>query len=54
MMMTIVPCITMLLGPEGIRTTVLPALNPTSEGLVDDMTTFVLAGLDALAAAHAR
>ncbi len=54
MMMTIVPCITMLLGPESLRTTVLPALNPTSEGLVEDMTTFVLAGLDALAAAHAR
>lgn len=54
MMMTIVPCITMLLGPESLRTTVMPALNPSSEGLVEDMTTFVLAGLDALSARHAR
>jgi len=50
-MMTIVPCITMLLGPEGLRTRVLPGLSPQSEGLADDMTIFVLAGLDALAAA---
>lgn len=48
-LMTVVPCIAMLLGPEGLRSSVLPALSPTSEGLVDDIATFVLAGLDALA-----
>lgn len=53
MMLTIFPCIALLIAPEGLRKNVLPALLPTSEGLLEDMTAFILAGLDALSAAHA-
>jgi TetR/AcrR family transcriptional regulator, regulator of cefoperazone and chloramphenicol sensitivity len=51
LMMTVFPCIALLIAPQGLREKVLPALQPTSAGLLEDMTTFVLAGLDALAAA---
>jgi AcrR family transcriptional regulator len=50
LMMTIFPCIALMIAPEGLRRTIFPALMPTSAGLADDMATFVLAGLDALAA----
>jgi AcrR family transcriptional regulator len=53
LMMTIFPCIALLIAPQSLRNQVLPALKPTSAGLVEDMTTFVLAGLDALAASPA-
>ncbi|NID14729.1 TetR/AcrR family transcriptional regulator [Luteibacter yeojuensis] len=53
MMLTIFPCIALLIAPEGLRKKVLPALSPTSEGLLEDMTTYILAGLDALSIAHA-
>ncbi len=49
LMMTVVPCIVLLLAPPGLREKALPALQPGSPDLADHMATFALAGLDALA-----
>lgn len=53
LMMTIFPCIALLIAPQVLRDKVLPALGPNAPGLLEDMTTFLLAGLDALAASPA-
>ncbi|CAK7053490.1 MAG: hypothetical protein DELT_01110 [Desulfovibrio sp.] len=44
----VIPCISLIMFPDSLRTLVLPATASASEGLVEDMLTYALGGLHAL------
>lgn len=44
----VIPCLSMIMFPESLRTRVLPASATNSEGLLEDMLTYALGGLNAL------
>ncbi len=48
LLFTVLPCIVMMVAPKDLGNKVLPALKDT-EGLVNDLMRYVLAGLDAVA-----
>lgn len=50
----ILPCLSLILFPENLRTQVLPATAANAEGLLDDIHCYVQAGLSALALRHGR
>ncbi|MEJ8855141.1 TetR/AcrR family transcriptional regulator [Variovorax robiniae] len=51
--MTILPGVMLLIAPRQIIGKVLPAVTSDPQALVDDLCRYVLAGLDAIAKAHA-
>jgi TetR/AcrR family transcriptional regulator, regulator of cefoperazone and chloramphenicol sensitivity len=52
LMFTVLPCIAMMIAPKQMQAALLPALAKDKKALADDFVRFVLAGLDAIAAAH--
>lgn len=48
LLFTVLPCIVMMVAPKDLGNKVLPALKDT-EGLVNDLMRYILAGLDAVA-----
>jgi hypothetical protein len=50
--LVVMPCIMMTIAPRELLRQVVPALYDDAQGLVDDMTRYALAGLDAVARAH--
>src|SRR5690606_1890388 len=52
LMLTLLPCIGLLLAPHEIRRTVLPAIDAKVPDLLEDITCFAFAGLAALARTH--
>ncbi len=52
LMLTLLPCIGLLLAPREIRRAVLPAIDAKVPDLLEDISCFAFAGLDALARAH--
>lgn len=44
----VIPCISLIMFPDALRTLVLPASASASDGLLEDMLTYVLGGLQAL------
>ena len=51
---SVLPCIVMLVAPKEIPRKVLPAMAKDSEGMLEDLMRYVLAGLDALGKEHRR
>lgn len=45
----VLPCISLILFPDALRTTVLPATATDSEGMLDDLVRYVMGGLRGLA-----
>lgn len=52
MMFTILPCIAMMIAPKPMKEALLPAVAQDAKALEQDLVCFVMAGLDAIAAAH--
>ena len=46
--LVVIPCISLIMFPPSLRLAVLPATAAESEGLLEDMLTYALAGLNAL------
>nr|WP_240648191.1 CerR family C-terminal domain-containing protein [Pararobbsia silviterrae] len=51
-LLTVLPCIAMMIAPRKIQAAVLPAVSQDRGALADDFVRFAMAGIDALAAAH--
>lgn len=51
-MLTVLPCIAMMIAPKQMQSALLPAAAKDRDALVEDFLRFVLAGLDAIAIAH--
>lgn len=52
LMFSVLPCIALMIAPRHVQATLLPAVAKDRAALVEDFTRFVMAGLDAVAAAH--
>ena len=52
LMFSVLPCIALMIAPRQVQATLLPAVAKDRAALVEDFTRFVMAGLDAVAAAH--
>ena len=52
LMFSVLPCIALMIAPRQVQAALLPAVGKDKNALVEDFTRFVMAGLDALAAAH--
>jgi AcrR family transcriptional regulator len=52
LMFTVLPCIALMIAPKQVQNALLPAVAKDRNALADDFVRFVIAGLDALAAAH--
>src|SRR6266702_2061415 len=52
LMFTILPCIAMMIAPKQMKAALLPAGAKDTKALEKDLVCFVMAGLDAIAAAH--
>ncbi len=50
--LVVLPCIMMTIVPRELFRQVVPAVHDDAQGLVDDMTRYALAGLEAVAQAH--
>lgn len=50
----VLPCLSLILFPENLRTQVFPATSANTEGLLDDIHCYVQAGLTALALRHGQ
>jgi AcrR family transcriptional regulator len=48
----VMPCVMLTIAPLELRQTILPALSSDPQELLDDMTSYALAGLDALGKKH--
>jgi AcrR family transcriptional regulator len=51
-MFTVLPCIALMIAPKQVQNALLPAVAKDRNALADDFVRFVIAGLDAIAAAH--
>jgi AcrR family transcriptional regulator len=51
-MFTVLPCIALMIAPKQVQNALLPAIAKDRNALADDFVRFVIAGLDAIAAAH--
>ncbi|MGN8111514.1 TetR/AcrR family transcriptional regulator [Paraburkholderia sp. 22098] len=51
-MFTVLPCIALMIAPRQAQAALLPAVAKDKNALVEDFVRFVMAGLDAVAAAH--
>ena len=51
-MFTVLPCIALMIAPKRVQNALLPAVAKDRNALADDFVRFVIAGLDAIAAAH--
>ncbi|MFL9966018.1 CerR family C-terminal domain-containing protein [Paraburkholderia sediminicola] len=51
-MFTVLPCIALMIAPKQVQNALLPAVAKDRNALTDDFIRFVIAGLDAIAAAH--
>jgi AcrR family transcriptional regulator len=51
-MFTVLPCIALMIAPKQVQNALLPAVVKDRNALADDFVRFVIAGLDAIAAAH--
>jgi len=49
----IFPCAGLAIAPQAVRGRILPGLDASRPGLLDDMMRFIMAGLQAMARAHA-
>ena len=52
LMFTVLPCIALMIAPRQMQAALLPAVAKDKNALVEDFVRFVMAGLDAVAAAH--
>ncbi len=52
LMFTVLPCIALMIAPRQAQAALLPAVAKDKNALVEDFVHFVMAGLDAVAAAH--
>ncbi|WP_025600135.1 CerR family C-terminal domain-containing protein [Burkholderia sp. WSM2230] len=52
LMLSVLPCIALMIAPRQVQAALLPAVAKDRTALVEDFTRFVMAGLDAVAAAH--
>lgn len=52
LMFSVLPCIALMIAPKQIQTALLPAVAKDRNALAEDFARFVIAGLDAIAAAH--
>ena len=52
LMFSVLPCIALMIAPRQVQAALLPAVGKDKNALVEDFTRFVMAGLDAPAAAH--
>ncbi|WP_394365143.1 TetR/AcrR family transcriptional regulator [Paraburkholderia kirstenboschensis] len=52
LMFTVLPCIALMIAPRQMQAALLPAVAKDKNALVEDFVHFVMAGLDAVAAAH--
>ena len=50
--LVVIPCISLIMFPDKLRTLVLPASATDSDGLLEDMLTYALGGLHALGASE--
>jgi TetR/AcrR family transcriptional regulator, regulator of cefoperazone and chloramphenicol sensitivity len=50
----VMPCVMLTIAPRELRQTVLPALSSDPQALLDDMTSYALAGLKSLSRKHAK
>nr|WP_246217195.1 CerR family C-terminal domain-containing protein [Paraburkholderia panacisoli] len=51
-MFTVLPCVALMIAPKQVQNALLPAVAKDRNALADDFVRFVIAGLDAIAAAH--
>ncbi|MDQ0624896.1 MULTISPECIES: TetR/AcrR family transcriptional regulator [Paraburkholderia] len=52
LMFAVLPCIALMIAPRQMQAALLPAVAKDKNALVEDFICFVMAGLDAVAAAH--
>jgi len=52
LMFAVLPCIALMIAPRQMQAALLPAVAKDKNALVEDFIRFVMAGLDAVAAAH--
>jgi hypothetical protein len=48
----LLPCLAIMMVPKDVPAKLLPAIEPDSDGLADELMRFVMAGLDAMASAQ--